>query len=121
MRKSLLILAAAATVATATVAGSHTAEARGRWFPGAVIGGLAAGAIIGGAIANSRYYNGAYYGGGGGYYAAEPVYEQPACGVVTRRYWDGYGWRVRRYSTCDGYAPPPEAYDPRHHSPSPAP
>ncbi|CKX39380.1 Uncharacterised protein [Mycobacterium tuberculosis] len=57
--------------------------------------GLLGGAIIGGAIANSR----PAYGYG---YAPGPVYvEEPACRLVRERFWDGYGWRVRRVQVCD--------------------
>jgi hypothetical protein len=114
MKKTIMTLAAVATVAAGALAMPGQAEARGRWVPGAVIGGLAAGAIIGGAIANSRHY------GGYGYYAPETVYE-PACGWTTERFWDGYGWRVRRYSTCGEYAPPPPVYYRHHRQPTPAP
>ena len=31
-----------------------------------------------------------------------PVYvEEPACRLVRERWWDGYGWRVRRVQVCD--------------------
>lgn len=85
----------AALVAVATVAGSLTAtpaSAGGRGVAAGVAAGLLGGAIIGGAIASSRP---AY---------AAPVYVDegyPACRMVRERFWDGYGWRVRRYEVCD--------------------
>ena len=52
-----------------------------------------------------------YYPGYASYYPAyrpayaapAPVYvdEGPACRMVRERFWDGYGWRVRRYEVCD--------------------
>ena len=36
------------------------------------------------------------------YYAPAPVYvEEPACRLVRERFWDGYGWQVRRVQVCD--------------------
>jgi len=36
------------------------------------------------------------------YYAPAPVYvEEPACRIVRERYWDGYGWQIRRLRVCD--------------------
>ena len=72
MKKTLIAIAAAATLAIATVAAPQQAEARyGR--NGALIGGLAVGALLGAAIASQPYYY-----GGGPYYAAGPVYYGPA-------------------------------------------
>jgi hypothetical protein len=51
-----------------------------------IIGGIAAGALIG-AAAN-------------GYYGPGPVYYGPGCGWRRERFWDGYGWRVRRVRVC---------------------
>ena len=66
-----------------------------------VAGGILGGVLLGSAIAN-----------GGPVYAAPPpppVYYQPApvyveeadCRFVPERYWDGYGYRVRRVQVCD--------------------
>ena len=73
MKKAILAIAAAATLAAGTLTAPAPAEARcvGCAVGAGVIGGLAAGAIIGGAIANSQPR----------YYAPEPGY------VV----YDGYG------------------------------
>ena len=93
MQKTLLAIAAAATLAAGTLTAPAPAEARchGCGVAAGVIGGLAAGAIIGGAIANSqpRYYAPApgyvaydgYYGRRpvscyGGYWARRPVYDR---------------------------------------------
>jgi len=58
MRKTLTALAAATTIALATVATPSTADARWGWW-GPALGGFAVGAIIGGALA-SPYYGGYY-------------------------------------------------------------
>jgi hypothetical protein len=59
-----------------------------------VVGGLIGGALIGGALA-SRPPPPVYY-------APAPVYvEEPACRWVRERFWDGYGWQVRRIQVCD--------------------
>ena len=79
-----------------------------------MIGGLAAGAIIGGALASPYYYGGGpaygygggpYYGAGygGGYYGGGPYYAYGGgggCYLQRERYWDGFGWRVRRVQVC---------------------
>ena len=80
----------AAMVAVATVAASlGTTPAHAQR---GVAAGVAAG-LIGGAIASSRP----------AYAAPAPVYvdEYPACRMVRERFWDGYGWRVRRYEVCN--------------------
>jgi len=59
-----------------------------------VAGGLIGGALLGGAIAASRPAP--------VYVAPAPVYvEEPACRLVRERFWDGYGWRMRRVQVCD--------------------
>jgi hypothetical protein len=101
MRKSLIALASAALVAGTALTAPTAAEAQWRRGGGAaVLGGLAAGAIIGGALAAPYYYGGGpSYGRGyyrGGYYAAG----EPVCTIRRQRFWDGYGWRVRRVEVC---------------------
>jgi hypothetical protein len=89
MKKTFVALVAVATVAGSLAA--TPASAGGRGVAAGVAAGLIGGAIIGGAIASSRP---AY---------AAPVYvdEAPPCRMVRERFWDGYGWRVRRYEVCD--------------------
>ena len=117
MRNALIAVATAASLAVAAIAAPTPAEARNGRIAAGVIGGLAAGAIIGGALAGPGYYGGPYYGGGyyggpyygggyyggpyygGGYYAAEPVYGPP-CTWRGERFWDGWGWQVRRVRVC---------------------
>jgi hypothetical protein len=85
----------AAFVAVATIAGSlaATPASAQRGVAAGIVGGLIGGAIIGGAIASSRP----------AYAAPAPVYvdDYPACRMVRERFWDGYGWRVRRVEVCD--------------------
>ena len=60
-----------------------------------VVGGLIGGALLGGVLARPAPPPPVYY-------APEPVYvEEPACRVVHERYWDGYGWQLRRVQVCD--------------------
>jgi hypothetical protein len=94
MTKTMMAVAAAATLAiTAAMPTQADAHWRGRGG-GALIGGLALGAIAGAAIASSRpayAYPPAYYG---------PAYYGPTCYVTRERFWDGYGWRMRRVRVC---------------------
>ena len=63
-----------------------------------VVGGLIGGALIGGALAARP----APPPPPPVYYVPEPVYvEEPACRFVRERYWDGYGWQLRRAQVCD--------------------
>ena len=93
MKKTLVTLAIGATVTIGVVTSPTPADARWRHgFPVApVVGGLAAGALLGAALAAPR----PYYG-----YAYEPVYFGPRCYVRRERFWDGWGWHVRRVEDC---------------------
>ena len=84
----------AALIAVTTLAGSlaATPASAQRGVGVGIAAGLLGGAIIGGAIASSRP----------AYAAPAPVYvEEPACRLVRERFWDGYGWRMRRIEVCD--------------------
>ena len=100
MKKTLMALAAVATLAVST---ATPAQAwRGGWGPGLGIG-LLGGAIIGGAIASSNpyYYGPGYYGPDYGYYG--PAYAggpYGPCYWQRQRVWDGYGWQVRSVRVC---------------------
>ena len=112
MRK---ILVALATIATLAFSASAPAHAQ-RYLGAAIAGGLIGGAIVGSAVAASPYYYGpgrAYYGPGPyyapGYAAPAPYYGGPAyvaaqdsygCYWQRQRFWDGYGWRIRRVRVC---------------------
>ena len=98
MKKIVLAAATAATLAITTLAAPAPAEARGGRIAAGVGLGLLGGAIIGGAIANG----GGYYGPGYGYYGGPaPAYYGGGCYLRRERFWDGYGWRVRRVQVCD--------------------
>jgi hypothetical protein len=89
-----LMAAAAMAVAAVSVPGKAEARWRGGGVAAGVIGGIAAGALIAGA---SR----PYYGPGYGYYGYGPSYAYgPGCWWRRERFWDGYGWRIRRVRVC---------------------
>ena len=100
MRKILVALATVATLAFAATSPAHAQRGVGA----AIAGGLIGGAIVGGAIASSPYgYGpGPYYYGPGPYYGG-PAYvaDDASCYWQRQRFWDGYGWRIRRVQVCD--------------------
>jgi hypothetical protein len=106
MHKSLLGLAAAASIGLASLAAPSNANAGcyGCAVGAGVVGGLAAGAIIGSAIANNPPPPPAYYPPPPpppGAYA--PAYAQlaPGCYWGRRRVWvEGYGYQVRTVPIC---------------------
>jgi hypothetical protein len=102
MRKTVATLAAAATIAAATVATPNNANARWGWWGPGLVDGFAAGAIIGSSLARPYYYPYGYYG----YYAPAPVYYDY---YTPAPLYYGYGprpyscWRWRhgsRYRVC---------------------
>jgi hypothetical protein len=105
MRKTLMALAAVATVAISALAAPAPAHAQ-RGLGAAIAGGIIGGAIVGGAVAGPGYYGygPGYYGPGYGYYGGGPAYvaDDPYGGCVwqRQRFWDGYGWRFRRVRVC---------------------
>jgi hypothetical protein len=97
MKRTLMAIAAAATLALSTLAAPAPAYAQ-RGVAAGVAAGLIGGAIVGGAIASQNgYYGPGYYGGPA--YVAGPGYG--GCYWQRQRFWDGYGWRVRRVQVCD--------------------
>jgi hypothetical protein len=92
MKRTLMAVAAAATLAVSTLAAPAPAHAQ-RGVAAGVAAGLIGGAIVGGAIASQN----GYYGGPG--YVAGPGYG--GCYMQRQRFWDGYAWRVRRVQVCD--------------------
>src|SRR5215469_3185111 len=99
MKKSLLALAAVATLAVSMASPAYAW--RGGWGPGIGLG-ILGGAIIGGAIASSNPY---YYGPGyaPGYYYG-PGYDggpYGPCYWQRQRFWDGYAWRARNVRVCE--------------------
>lgn len=94
MKKTISALLAVATVAGSLVSLTPTAKAENGQIAAGVVGGLIGGALLGGAIASSRPAP--------VYVTPAPVYiEEPPCRVVRERFWDGYGWRMRRIQICD--------------------
>jgi hypothetical protein len=103
MKKTLMALAAVATLAVSAVVAPAPAHAQ-RGLGAAVAGGIIGGAIIGGALAGPRYYGPGYgyYGPGPGYGYYGPAYagDYGDCYWQRQRFWDGYGWRIRRVRVC---------------------
>jgi hypothetical protein len=97
MKKKLMALAAVATLAVSAVALPQAAEARGGRIAAGVAAGLIGGAIVGGALAGPGYYG---YGPGYGYYGGPAYVADDYCVWQRQRFWDGYGWRVRRVRVC---------------------
>jgi hypothetical protein len=105
MKKSLMALAAVATLAVSAVAAPAPAHAQ-RGLGVGLAAGLLGGAIVGGALAAPYGYYGhgyGYYGPGYGYgggpaYVADDYYG--GCVWQRQRFWDGYGWRIRRVRIC---------------------
>ena len=94
MNKTLAAFVAVATIAGSLVSVAPAAKAENGQIATGVAGGLIGGALLGGAIAASRPAP--------VYVAPAPVYvEEAPCRWVRERYWDGYGWRVRRMEVCD--------------------
>jgi hypothetical protein len=61
-----------------------------------VVGGLIGGALLGSALASRPPPPPVVY------YEPEPVYvEAPVCRFVGERFWDGYGWQIRRVRICN--------------------
>jgi len=99
MKKTMMALAAITALAVSSLAPAHAQRGLGAGIAAGVIGG----ALIGGALAGPRYGYGPGYGYGYGYggpaYVAGPVYYDN-CFWQRQRFWDGYGWRIRRVRVC---------------------
>ena len=103
MKKTLMALGAVATLAVSAVAPAPAHAQRG--VAAGLAAGLIGGAIVGSALAGPGYYYGpgysygpryGYYGGPA--YVADDYYG--GCVWQRQRFWDGYGWRVRRVRVC---------------------
>ena len=104
MKKALMALVAVAGLAVATVAAPAPAHAQ-RGVAAGVAAGLIGGAIVGGAIASQNPYYGPGYYGPRSYYYGSPAYVAGPgyygdCYWQRQRFWDGYGWRIRRVRVC---------------------
>ena len=98
--KPLAVLGMVGAVAIAAATPSEARSGRNAAIIGAGVAGLAIGAAAGAAAANSSY---GYYGPGYGSYAyyGGPAYvADDYCVWQRQRFWDGYGWRVRRVRVC---------------------
>ncbi len=90
MTRTLTAIAAAATLALATLAAPQQAEARHGRIAAGIIGGLAVGTLLGAAAANGGYY-----------YAPAPYYYyRPRCHWEWERYWNGWRWHSHRVRVC---------------------
>jgi hypothetical protein len=106
MKKILMALAAVATLALSSLAPAPAHAQRG--LGAGIAAGVIGGALIGGALAGPHYgYGPGYYGPGygprygyygGPAYVAGPAYDN--CFWQRQRFWDGYGWRIRRVRVC---------------------
>jgi hypothetical protein len=97
MRKTLMALAAVVTLAVSAVAAPAHAQ---RGFGAGLAAGVIGGAIVGGALAGPGYYG---YGPGYGYYGRGAYVDDDyygGCVWQRQRFWDGYGWRIRRVRVC---------------------
>lgn len=112
MHKSVIGLAAAASLGLATLAAPSAANAHcfGCAVGAGILGGIAAGAIVGSAIANSPPPPPAYYPPPpppAAYYPPPPAYAPayaelaPGCYWGKRKVWvDGAGYRWRTVQVC---------------------
>src|SRR6202048_1045890 len=98
MRKTLMAIAAVATLAVWAAPPPAPAQAQ-RGVAAGVAAGLIGGAIVGGAIASQNGYYGPGYYAPGPAYVVEPGYGD--CYLQRQRFWDGYGWRVRNVRVCN--------------------
>lgn len=100
MRKLAAAVLAIALGAGWIAATIPEAKADGSQIAAGLAGGLLGGALIGSALAGPRVY--AAPPPHPAYYAPTTVYvDGPECRLLRERYWDGYGYRVRRIQVCD--------------------
>jgi hypothetical protein len=105
MRKTLMTLATLAALAVSAVAVPAPAHAQ-RGLGAGLAAGVIGGAIVGGALAAPYYYGYGprHYGPGYDYYGGPAYVAGPGydggCYWQRQRFWDGYGWRIRRVRVC---------------------
>ncbi|MGO4711350.1 hypothetical protein [Bradyrhizobium sp. 2TAF24] len=97
MKKTLSAFLAVATIAGSLAVAMPAAQADGGRIAAGVAGGLIGGALLGSALAGA-----AAPPPPPAYYAPAPAYVvEPTCHWARERFWDGYGWRIRRVQVCD--------------------
>jgi hypothetical protein len=93
MSKTASVILAIALISGSGVL-SGPARAENGNIAAGVVGGLIGGALLGSALTRPAPPP--------VYYVPEQVYvEEPLCRVIRERYWDGYGWQVRRVQVCN--------------------
>lgn len=98
MNRTISTALALGIIGSALVSEAPSAKAENGQIAAGVAGGLIGGALLGGALASRP----AYAAPPRVYYVPAPEYaEEPVCRVVRQRYWDGYGYRLRRVQICD--------------------
>ena len=93
MKKALIALMAAATIAGTLAASTTDADARWRGWGAPLAAGILGGIIVGDAIASHRYYDG-----------PPVVYVEPGpdCYLTRGRpVWNGYRWVRPTVEVCD--------------------
>ena len=97
MNKIIAIALTTSIICGGLLSGGSSAKAENGQIATGVVGGLIGGAILGGVLAGRPTYAPPQV-----YYAPAPVYvDEPICRVARQRYWDGYGYRLRRVQVCD--------------------
>lgn len=100
MRKLAAAVLAIGFIVGSLVATAPEARSDGGQIAAGVAGGLLGGVLLGSALAGPRVY--AAPPPPPVYYAPTPVYvEEPECRLVRQKYWDDYGYRIRRIQVCD--------------------
>ena len=106
MKKTLMALAAVATLAVSAVVAPAPAHAQ-RGVAAGVAAGFIGGAIVGGALASRPVlWSGLWLLWPGLWLLRRPgLCRRPrlrrSCIWQRQRFWDGYGWRVRNVRVCD--------------------
>lgn len=98
MNRIISLALAMSIIGGGLFSGGSSAKAENGQIATGVVGGLIGGALLGGVLAGRPTYAAPPQV----YYAPAPVYvEEPICRIVRQRYWDGYGYRLRRVQVCD--------------------
>jgi hypothetical protein len=100
-RRLMCATAAALTVGGLLLPIQPAAAGDGGAVAAGIIGGLAVGALAAGAVRPAPPP--VVYETRRVYAAPPPVayVDEPECGWRRERFWDGYGWRIRRVQVCD--------------------